>query len=104
MTDEEFTERLSAMLEPMYRISCSQLRNACDRDDAVQETLYKAWNSRKKLKNEQYMKSWVIRILINECHNIQRKQKHEVVTNELPEGISSSTARTSGKRNIYIRW
>ena len=90
MTDEEFLEHLAAMREQMYRVSCAQLKNAYDRDDAVQETLFKAWYNRKKLRNEQYMKSWVIRILINECHNIQRKQQREVVTNELPERIGST--------------
>jgi RNA polymerase sigma-70 factor (ECF subfamily) len=90
MTDEEFVECLAMMREPMYRVSCAQLRNASDRDDAVQEALLKAWYNRKKLKNEQYIKSWIIRILINECHNIQRKQKREVVTDEVPERISST--------------
>lgn len=31
------------------------------------------------------MQTWVIRILINECHNIQRKRGRELPMDELPE-------------------
>ena len=77
MTDNEFTERLTQMRETMYRVSCTQLHDPGDRDDAVQEALLKAWHNRHKLREERYMKTWVVRILINECHNIQRKKKRE---------------------------
>lgn len=84
MTDNDFVLRLTAMRETMYRISYSQLSQGCDRDDAVQETLVKAWEHRRKLRDERYMQTWVVRILINECHNIQRKQKRE-----LPEPVTT---------------
>lgn len=87
MTDDDFIERLSSMRETMYRVSCAQLQRPCDRDDAVQEALLKAWRNRHKLRNDQYMQTWVTRILINECHNIQRKQKWENASGELPEQI-----------------
>jgi len=94
MTDDIFIERLAAMRETMYRVSCAQLQRACDRDDAVQEALLKAWHNRRKLKEERYMQTWVVRILINECRNIQRKQKREIVTDELPESSSTEEANT----------
>ena len=77
MTDNDFAEKLTNMIETVYRVSYSQLPQACDRDDAVQETLLKAWKNRHRMKNERYMQTWVIRILINECHNIHRRKKHE---------------------------
>jgi len=92
MTDNEFTERLADMREVMYRVSYSQLSQACDRDDAVQETLLKAWGKRKKLKDERFMQTWIIRILINECHNIQRKKKWVTVSDELQERIAPPEA------------
>jgi RNA polymerase sigma-70 factor (ECF subfamily) len=79
MTDHEFAERLAVMRETIYRVSCSHLSRGCDRDDAVQETLLKAWSNRNRLRNERYMQTWVVRILINECHNIQRKQAREIL-------------------------
>jgi RNA polymerase sigma-70 factor (ECF subfamily) len=41
----------------------------------VQETLVKAWFNRHRLRDARYFQTWVIRILINECRNIQRKLK-----------------------------
>jgi len=85
MTDHEFAERLVRMRETMYRVSCSQLKNPADRDDAVQETLVKAWHNRHRLREERYMQTWAVRVLINECHNIHRKQKREATLEERAE-------------------
>ena len=82
MTDSEFSERLAAMRETLYRVCYAQLSQSCDREDAVQEALLKAWSGRHKLRDERYMQTWVVRILINECHNIRRRR--EVPLAELP--------------------
>ena len=65
---------------------------SCDRDEAVQECLYKAWQKRHQLKDERFMQTWVIRILINECHNIQRKSSRELPLDELPERAAPADA------------
>jgi len=85
LTSEEFAKRIVAMMQTLYRVSYSQLSQSSDREDAVQECLCKAWQKRKQLKDERYMQTWVIRILINECHNIQKRNKRESVTDNLPE-------------------
>jgi len=64
-------------MQTLYRVSYSQLSQKCDRDDAVQECLLKAWNKRDQLKDERFMQTWVIRILLNECHNIRKKRNRE---------------------------
>lgn len=87
MTCDEFSTRIVAMMQTLYRISYTQLSQSCDRDEAVQECLYKAWKKRHQLKDEHYMQTWVIRILINECHNIQRKKGRELPLNEVPERV-----------------
>lgn len=84
MTDDEFTEQLWLMRETMYRVSYTHLQRSCDRDDAVQETLLKAWKNRHRMRDARYMQTWVIRILINECHNIGRSHKHETA-DPIPE-------------------
>jgi len=83
LTTEEFSERIVGMIQTLYRVSYSQLAQDCDRDDAVQECLYKAWKKRHQLKDESVMQTWVIRILINECRNIQKKGRQEFPLDEL---------------------
>ena len=85
MTGDEFSERIIGMMQTLYRVSYSQLPQSCDRDDAVQECLYKAWKKRRQLKDERTMQTWVIRILINECRNIQKRSGRELALDELPE-------------------
>lgn len=92
MTCDEFSTRIVTMMQTLYRISFAQLPQSCDRDEAVQECLYKAWKKRHQLKDERYMQTWVIRILINECHNIQRKKGRELPLNEVPERVAPEDA------------
>ncbi len=84
MTSDKFSKRIVTMMQVLYRVSYAQLSQSCDRDEAVQECLYKAWEKRNQLKDERHMQTWVIRILINECHNIQKKRKRELPMDELP--------------------
>jgi len=92
LTDTEFSERIIAMMQTLYRVSFSKLSLACDRDDAIQECLYKAWKKRHQLNDERYMQTWTIRILINECHNIYCKRSKEISVDELPERIAPADA------------
>lgn len=92
MTSDEFSTRIVAMMQTLYRITYTQLPQSCDRDEAVQECLYKAWQKRHQLKDVRFMQTWVIRILINECHNIQRKRGRELPLDELPERAAPADA------------
>ena len=58
--------------------------------DVLDETIYKAWCARNKLRQEQYFDTWIIRILINECHNELRRQKRFFPIDELPETAAES--------------
>jgi len=88
MTDEEFMEQIEAITETLYRVSYSKLSQKCDRDDAIQETIIKAWTKRHALKDIRLLKAWMVRILINECNNIYRKRKRETLYGEMPERIA----------------
>ena len=46
MTGEAFAKAVTEMVQTLYRVSCSQLSVEADREDAVQETLRKAWEKR----------------------------------------------------------
>lgn len=83
MTSEQFSRQIVDMMQTLYRVSCMYLSQSCDRDDAVQDCLYKAWKKRNQLKEECYMRTWVIRILINECYNVQKRKRNEVALYEI---------------------
>ena len=52
---------------------CEQAVNYQDCADAIQESIVKAFSKIHTLKKDRYAKTWLIRILINECYNITRQ-------------------------------
>ena len=85
MTDETYVRHVLDMRETLYRISYGLLANEQDRYDAVQECLLKAWEKRGTLREEAYIKTWVTRILINECHMIGRSRRRMTPMDQIPE-------------------
>ncbi|MDD4080044.1 MAG: RNA polymerase sigma factor [Eubacteriales bacterium] len=98
MTGEEFSRRVGQMTQTLYRVCRMQLSQRCDYEDAVQETLEKAWENRGRLKEERYMETWVVRILINQCHTIQRQRKRELIA----EAISDPDPPPAPEGNIAL--
>ena len=83
MTSEAFARRITEMTPTLYRVACSYLRQPSDREDAVQEALRKAWEKRHTLREERYLQTWVVRILINECRMLCRRSARMVPVKEV---------------------
>ena len=49
-----------------------------------QEAIVKAFSKYGSLKEDRFAKSWLIRILINECYNILRREQKKVSIEEVP--------------------
>lgn len=58
----------------MFHISWSMLGREPDCADAVQEALTRAWQRRDSLRNPEKFKPWLMRILVNTCNDILRRQ------------------------------
>lgn len=85
MDKETFSRQVTAMQDNLYRVAASYLCGESDRLDAVSEAIARAWEKRRSLRDEQYFGTWMMRILIRECVNIQRKQKKCVPMDAMPE-------------------
>lgn len=86
MTNEDFAARITAMQGTLYRVTCAILREHADREDAVQSAIEKAWRKRLSLRADDRLQPWVVRILVNECYTILRRQKRETPVETLPDG------------------
>ena len=73
MDKDEFSRRIIDMIPMLHRVAWSQLAQAADREDAVQETIRRAWEKRSRLRDERYMQTWVVRILLNVCDDMRRR-------------------------------
>ena len=88
MNQMEFSQRVTAMQSSLYRVAASYLRGESDRLDAVAETIAKAWERRQTLRDESLFATWMTRILIRVCVDIQRRQKRLIPTDEITEKLS----------------
>jgi RNA polymerase sigma-70 factor (ECF subfamily) len=112
VTKSEFTERILEAEPTLYHISRSILRNDCDCADAVQEALLKAYCSLPKLREPQYFKTWVCRILIRECYKIANSRKrlvpleeaanYEAVCENRDIGLYDAIMRLSSKHRLAV--
>lgn len=84
MKKEAFGELVISNQESWYRIAKSYLCNDADCADAIQNAIVHAFEKLYSLRNDKYVKTWFIRILINECHQVIRENKKV------------------GKRNTYV--
>ena len=62
----------------IYRVAKSILNKEEDIEDAVSEAILKAYKNIPKLKNEEFFKTWLIRIVINESNNLYKKRAKEI--------------------------
>lgn len=83
MDNEAFTSAILGMTNTLYRVAATQLRQRADQEDAVQECLRRAWEKRHRLREERYVQTWVIRILLNECHRMQRRMARTLPSEEI---------------------
>lgn len=74
---DAFTFQAEAMkLEKLlYHVSWTMLHNNEDCADAVQDALLRAWEKRRTLRSTDRFKPWLVRILINQCNDLLRRQK-----------------------------
>ena len=93
MTEFEFEQQVTALTQQMYRVSASLLRSPQDRQDAVQECVWKAWRKLPQLRDESLFKAWIMRILVNECKRMHRAHWREVAVEEIeieqPDGVDN---------------
>lgn len=75
MDEQQFTEAVRQYQRLLAHIAYAKLGNEQDCADAVQQALLNAWRKRKQLRNENLVKAWLTRILVNECNNILRKRQ-----------------------------
>lgn len=77
MNKNKFGELILHSQDSLYRIAKSILYKDDDCYDAIQEAIIKGFTNLHSLKNDKYAKTWLIRILINECNEILRHNSKE---------------------------
>lgn len=85
MDRQELGQRIVDWTPLLYHVACGLLSGESDREDAVQSAIEKAWRKADSLREPDKLKPWLVRILVNECHEVLRRRKREIPTETLPE-------------------
>lgn len=92
MSGDEFAQRIEGIRHKLYKTALFYIVNETAAVDLLDETVYKALKSYKMLRQPQFFDTWVTRILINECHREQKRQKRHAPLDELTPSYSSEWA------------
>ncbi|MGO5073258.1 sigma factor [Clostridium sporogenes] len=62
-----FSKLIKIYEKDLYRVSIAMLKNDDDALDGMEDAILKAFKSIKNLREPEYFKTWLIKILINSC-------------------------------------
>ena len=93
MKKEQLGQLIIASEDMLYRVAKTLLFNDDDCADAIQEAIVKAFSGLHALRQDAYAKTWLTRILINECYAIMRREKRIVSLEDyMQEGAVADSA------------
>ena len=83
--EEAFIELIERHKKLMYVVAKSLINNDEDIADMIQDTILKAFENIKKLKDTASFKNWLIRILVNRCNDFLKSRHNVVELDEVKE-------------------
>lgn len=72
--EEAFIRLMELQSDCMYKMAKTILKNEEDVADAMAETVLTCWEKSSTLRKNRYVKTWMIRILLNKCYDLLRKK------------------------------
>lgn len=87
---DAFVRIIKACEPSMYRLAKTYLKTDSECADALQETILKAFQSIGTLREPQYFKTWLLRILINECNRMLKHRSQVIPIAEIVDRGSYS--------------
>lgn len=87
-----FETIIMEVIDSLYRVAYGILQNEEDASDAISNATLKAYEKINMLKNLEFFKTWITRIVINESNTIIRQNKKVVYIDNYAEN----------QRNTYI--
>ena len=80
-----FVELMEGQKGVMYKVARSYLHNDADAADAMSETVLACFEKLNTLRQPQYFRTWLIRILIRKCQDLLRQRRRSVPLDELTQ-------------------
>ena len=102
MTREQLGALILDSERQLYSTAKTILYSDQDCADAIQDTIVKAFSKIDTLKNDKYARTWLVRILINECYSILRKSSKLVSLEEMNDkGADKEAEKRADYAELY---
>lgn len=85
VTELDYLRRAEESREKLYRAAFMTLGSEAAAIDAVDEAVYRGYREFHTLRKQEYLETWLMRILINVCRDELRRRRRELSVAELPE-------------------
>ena len=102
MTKDEFSRQVLSAENSLYRVAKSILHSDEDCADAIQNGILRAWQNLSALRSEKYFKTWLTRIVINECYRLMRASEKYVSLDEYPGWDVEAVSQAEDESDIMI--
>lgn len=86
--EQRAEELLIQNYQRYYRLAYTYVKSEQDALDVVQESAYKAIKGSRKVKHEEYLDTWITRIVINTATDLLRRRSATVLTDPQDEAWS----------------
>ena len=101
MTKEQLGDVILESQHQMYATAKTILKDDHDCADAIQEAIVKAFAKLDTLQKDRYAKTWLMRILINECYNICRRSEKILPIDQYMEQIGTTQKESKDYGKLY---
>lgn len=92
--DQAFLQVMQLYKDTLYRTAFAFLKNEHDALEAMQEVTFRAYQKIHTIKEPTYMKTWLVRIMMNYCQDQLKKRKRYNSSETLQEkGFTEDTTR-----------
>ena len=85
ISDNAFAQEVRSLTDTAFAVAYLILGNRADCEDAMSETILRAYENRGKLKKRDSFRAWFLRILRNESYTLLRKRRRLTPVEEMPE-------------------
>lgn len=82
---QQVEAQILASYPSLFRLAYTYMRNADDAMDVVQESVCKAISRYDGIRNEQAIRNWLCRIVVNTAMDQLRRRKREITVEQMPE-------------------
>lgn len=94
-TDEQYTYLVKKYIDMVFRVALNYLKNRADAEDICQNVFLKLLTQRKPFASDEHLRSWLVRVTINECKNVLRSPWHrrEPLDDHTPQLVFTKDGR-----------